>query len=250
MSYLTGTNLKEPSIIFIDLMNTIMFNHDRFGPNEPYLDTFQALGGTGLDTTSIHTIIDNAMSSIEADYEAQYSESQGSTVPDAHIRLRQEARILNRRLSLRDRIALSLTFAFHECGWIDRLHAQSIKKLASRYRLAIISNLWGSPYFCNLVLRRTGTLQYMEAVYYSSQIKLQKPWKNIFEHACTKHNVEAEDCLMIGDNIDLDILAATRWGMQGLWLSYGRDAGSRAQKLDAVALDFPDAVEILVPGES
>lgn len=211
--------------------------------------TYEALGGRGLDSQDLHQIIARGLERIEAEYE---SASDGMDVSpvirDAHFHLREEATRLKLSLSLEDRIALNLTFAFHECGWIDRLHVESLARLAKNYPVAVLSNLWGLPYFCNLVMQHTGASSSLKGIYYSSEIRMLKPCHDAFHYVCRSEQVSPENSLMIGDNIDLDIIAAEKAGLQGMWLSYGREPGSRGSKVDAMALDFPDAVAMLLSG--
>ncbi len=247
MNPFSNTNLKKPELVVIDLMNTIMFQHDRFGPQEPYLMTYNALGGQKLDSQDLHQIIARGLEQIEIEYEsATDSREPSPTILDAHFHLREEARRLKLELGLKDRIALNLTFAFHECGWIDRLHVDSLSRLSSNYPVVVLSNLWGMPFFCNLVMERSGAKKSLEGIYYSSEIRRLKPCRDAFHHVCSAHDVSPENSLMIGDNIDLDIIAASEAGLQGMWLSYGRDLGSRQDKVDAMALDFPDAVNMIL----
>ncbi|MBU42190.1 MAG: hypothetical protein CMN76_03140 [Spirochaetaceae bacterium] len=231
------SQIKKPRMIFLDLMNTIMFNHDRFGPQENYPAVYHALGGSNLADEELHLIIGRAVERIEIDYSEP---ERYENFPHARYYLRAEAARLGKNLSQTDRLALNLTFAFQECGWIDAIHARAIEKLAREYPLAIISNLWGVPYFCNRVLRISRLHRCFLGAYYSSELGMQKPARSIFQYVAAKHALLPEHCLMIGDNLEADIHAAREAGMQALWISYGRESDVPQ------ALDFPDAVELLV----
>lgn len=44
-----------------------------------------------------------------------------------------------------------------------------------------------------------------------------KPNKRIFEYVCQKYNVSPQQCIMIGDNIDTDILGAKQANIKSIW---------------------------------
>lgn len=281
---------NAPGLLILDLMNTFMFNHDRFGPQEQYETTFLQMGGGHLE--NLREILDSSMRILEQAYEYDVRDvmeesesaraggiehsgepdpemgpetishgdntdatshkrmevrsrghgSQPGMVPGALHTLLDEARSRGISLSQKQRIALNLTFAYQETGTIDELHRACLLSLSKRFRLVVLSNLWGIPFFCERVLKSTGLKNIFEEVYYSSVVGMRKPSREVFHMVCKKHDVAPEHCLMIGDNLHVDIKGALLAGIPGLWLSYGRPADFPVKS----ALDFPEATEMLL----
>jgi len=50
-----------------------------------------------------------------------------------------------------------------------------------------------------------------------------KPYKEIFLQVLKKYNVKKEDCVMVGDSLDSDILGAFNVGIDSVWVSHGRN---------------------------
>ncbi len=83
------------------------------------------------------------------------------------------------------------------------------------HRLAIISN-WDER--LRRLLKDFGLLALFEEVFIACEIGLAKPDPTFFELACQRLRISPEEALMIGDNLEEDVLAARK---AGLWaLSY------------------------------
>ena len=231
--------IRKPDLIVLDLMNTIMFNHDRFGPQENYWPIYRFLGGQVLSAELLRRMIDASVQHMEEDYEKPEKQSQFPVALDYML---NEAWAYKVSLSLRERIALNLTFAFQETGLIDDLHKECLQRLAARYRLVVLSNLWGIPFFCNRIFSDPALAGLVEGIHYSSEIGLLKPSREIFEFVLRNHRSQPDRCLMIGDNLYTDIAGARKAGIPGIWLSYGRSAPDNVEH----RLDFPDATETLM----
>ena len=83
-----------------------------------------------------------------------------------------------------------------------------LEYLSSKYELVIITN-WFSDVQSKR-LENAGILKYFKEVY-SSDLYTKKPNKEIFIAA--QGNYKANECLMVGDSIDKDILPAYNLGM-------------------------------------
>ncbi|MCB1137228.1 MAG: HAD family hydrolase [Leptospiraceae bacterium] len=230
---------QKPDLLVLDLMNTIMFSHDRFGPQENYWPIYRFLGGAWLSEEVLRRIIDTSVQNMEEDYEKPEKQIRFPVAMDYML---QEAAASGLSLALGDRIALNLTFAFQETGLIDDLHKQCLRMLSGRFRIVVLSNLWGIPYFCNRIFSSPDLAGLVEGLHYSSEIGMLKPSREIFEFVLQKHHCQPEQCLMIGDNLNTDIAGARKAGIDGIWLSYGRSAPNNVEH----RLDFPDATESLL----
>ena len=83
-----------------------------------------------------------------------------------------------------------------------------LEYLSSKYELAVVTNWFGD--IQSKRLENAGILKYFEKVY-SSDKYTKKPNKEIFIAA--QGNYKANECLMVGDSVDKDIIPAYNLGM-------------------------------------
>jgi HAD superfamily hydrolase (TIGR01549 family) len=86
-----------------------------------------------------------------------------------------------------------------------------IPLLTKKYSLGIISN--NSSGSANL-LKKHNLDKYFEVVCLSENIGFKKPNHKIFEKALTDSNSNINNCIMVGDRLDIDILPANELGMK------------------------------------
>jgi putative hydrolase of the HAD superfamily len=84
-------------------------------------------------------------------------------------------------------------------------------------RLGLISN--GDLEQQRKKLKQTGLVDRFSTVLISSEIGIGKPAPEIFLEACRRAEVSPEDCLYVGDRLDVDVLASRAVGMEGVWLN-------------------------------
>lgn len=68
-------------------------------------------------------------------------------------------------------------------------------------------------------ITKTGIICYFDAIIISSEFGCSKPSKEIFDIACDKLCVHANDCYFIGDRIDLDVEGSYNAGMHPVWIN-------------------------------
>lgn len=66
-------------------------------------------------------------------------------------------------------------------------------------------------------IEKTGLQKYFDEIIISGEVGFTKPTKEIFEIAYKKLNVKPEECIMIGDKLDVDVKAALNAGMEAIW---------------------------------
>src|ERR1700684_2681456 len=93
----------------------------------------------------------------------------------------------------------------------------SLKRLSARYRLFAVSN-------GNADLQRCGIAQWFEGHVTAISAGAAKPDIRIFTRLLDEARVDAAQVLHIGDDPHLDVVGATRAGMQAAWIN--RDAKS------------------------
>ena len=86
------------------------------------------------------------------------------------------------------------------------------------YRLHLITN--GFEKVQHAKLERSGLKGYFEQVITSEASNNTKPNNDIFDYAFMKANAEAEESIMIGDNLDADIQGGINAGMDTVFVNH------------------------------
>lgn len=95
---------------------------------------------------------------------------------------------------------------------------QVLDTLKEHYRLVLITN--GSPDLQNTKLTITPELvPYFDHIVISGGYGKGKPDKGIFEHALSLTSLEKDEVIMVGDNLNTDILGANRTGIKSVWIN-------------------------------
>lgn len=93
-----------------------------------------------------------------------------------------------------------------------------LDKLKGNYKLLLLTN--GSPELQNIKLEITPELRpYFDEIVISGDFGKGKPDPSIFEYALGLLNVTPEEVLMVGDNLNTDILGANRTGIRSAWVN-------------------------------
>lgn len=94
-----------------------------------------------------------------------------------------------------------------------------LDQLKEKYQLLMLTN--GSPDLQNTKLDLTPELRaYFDHIVISGSFGKGKPDPAIFEHAIGLLSVQKEEALMVGDNLNTDILGASRAGIQSVWVNW------------------------------
>jgi putative hydrolase of the HAD superfamily len=99
-----------------------------------------------------------------------------------------------------------------------------------RYQLNIITN--GFTEVQNKKLKSSGLHPFFNKVFTSEEVKTPKPGREIFEHAIKSVNAKKTNSLMIGDDWDVDILGAAKFGIDAVYI--GNDTYSYAGNRNVV----------------
>jgi putative hydrolase of the HAD superfamily len=93
-----------------------------------------------------------------------------------------------------------------------------LKRLASRYRLGIVSNFYGN---LETVCRETGLAPHLSVAIDSARVGYRKPDARIFEAALAKLGAAPAEALFVGDSLPRDMAGARGIGMPHVWLAAG-----------------------------
>lgn len=104
-----------------------------------------------------------------------------------------------------------------EAGCVARFEDvnDTLRALRDRgYRLGVVSNLWPFPAERIFDVNGLGEFFPRENRIYSFEVGHRKPEPEIFQAAHRRFGVSPEECLMIGDNLEADVVGAHVIGMK------------------------------------
>lgn len=98
-----------------------------------------------------------------------------------------------------------------------------LDKLKGKYQLVLLTN--GAPSLQNLKLEITPEIApYFDHIIISGDFGKGKPDASIFEYVMEKASITADDAIMVGDNLNTDILGSSRVGMRNVWINRENNA--------------------------
>lgn len=92
-----------------------------------------------------------------------------------------------------------------------------LEYLHPKYRLYIISN--GFLEVQDKKIKNAGLDSYFKDVFLSDHVGKNKPHPLIFNYALKEANTTTQECIMIGDNINTDIIGAKNLGIDQIWFN-------------------------------
>jgi len=109
-------------------------------------------------------------------------------------------------------------------GALDLLNYLKDKK----YQLAVITN--GFSEVQHNKLYNSGLTPFFGKIFISEELKAPKPARKIFEHAIKSTNAKKSTSLMVGDDLEVDILGAAQAGIDAVYLNRSKRTGSQLLK--------------------
>ena len=111
-------------------------------------------------------------------------------------------------------LAAAATFPAH--------YGPLLRRLAQRYRLAVVSNFDYSPTALG-ILESAGVRGLFAAIVVSDEVGWRKPRPDIFRHALRVTGADAARTLFVGDKAELDVAGAHGVGMHAAWINPDRE---------------------------
>ncbi|MGL5755474.1 MAG: HAD family hydrolase, partial [Paraclostridium sp.] len=87
------------------------------------------------------------------------------------------------------------------------------------YKIGVISNTCYYEEVMKECFKKAEIFEFIDCFIFSYSLKCGKPDKEIFRNALEKMNVLPNECIMIGDNLNVDIKPAQELGMNTIWLN-------------------------------
>jgi putative hydrolase of the HAD superfamily len=108
--------------------------------------------------------------------------------------------------------------------------------LAPKYKLHIITN--GFKEVQQGKLNNANIEHYFETVTNSEMVGVKKPNPKIFNHALTLANANINESIMIGDNLEADVLGALDMGLDAICFNYHKENLTNGMKFVDNLLDL------------
>ena len=124
---------------------------------------------------------------------------------------------------------------------------ETIRVLSREYPLVLVSNL-SLGWMGKEVLRRNGLLGYFSATLFSEEVGYRKPHPKIFQLALRVTKSDPCDCIMVGDELEDDMLGAKNLGIKTIWIAM-KERNSIPKYVDEVAHsleEIPDIIKRLI----
>ncbi|MBK5487986.1 HAD family hydrolase [Bacillus sp. TH17] len=106
---------------------------------------------------------------------------------------------------------------FPKCFSINQKTINIIKTIKSHIKVGIITN--GSTQRQKEKIINTNLNRYFDTIIISEEAGFSKPDKLIFELALNKLNVQSEDVLFVGDDLEKDIAGCQNANIKGIWFN-------------------------------
>jgi putative hydrolase of the HAD superfamily len=124
--------------------------------------------------------------------------------------------------------------------------AQALEQLASRYRLAIVSDTIVSPGTAlRQLLEKHGVAQYFSAFAFSDEVGRSKPHRSMFESAASQLGVDVREMVHLGDRDHNDVKGPQAIGMKAILFTASRDVDQQNTSADAICAHYSKLPEIL-----
>ncbi|RWS44658.1 HAD family hydrolase [Bacillus mycoides] len=106
---------------------------------------------------------------------------------------------------------------FPNCFSINQKTINIINTIKSHIKVGIITN--GSTQRQKAKIINTNLNRYFDTIIISEEAGFSKPDKRIFELALNKLNVQSEDVLFVGDDLEKDIAGCQNANIKGIWFN-------------------------------
>lgn len=228
------------STVLLDLNHTLAFECDRFDAREDFSATYRKIGGSALPPDEVNTLVGvtcDRLRAIGGDPSRYESFPRIEAVLATH-----EA---TRDLRKAEHELLAAVIGLHEVGTIPFTHADSVRELASRFRLGLVSNMWGASTYCREAIRGAGIEDCFESLVFSSDHGVTKPSPAIFDLSMREMGISPDDTVYVGNSLRRDVVGGQNAGIPVVWINRnGEPAPERAPA--GVVADFPSFVEAVV----
>lgn len=195
-------------VILLDLMDTLMFDGNRFSDEQAYAPTYRRLGGTYHSDREVQWVIQQVYDTMNEHYaDPAYRENFRPAI--AYLTEALESLGLPQT----DAARLHTVFAHHELGHVPDSHCHALRQLAKTHRLGLVSNLWSDKALVIRAFRQCHIHHLFETMVFSSDHSIIKPSPKLFQKALDQFNCPPHRVLFVGDSPEYDMAGAEALGL-------------------------------------
>lgn len=134
---------------------------------------------------------------------------------------------------------------FPLCFSISEHTVNLLKAIQEHMKVAIITN--GTIHRQKAKILNTGLHEYFDVILISDEVGLEKPDQRIFQLALNKLQVQPEDALFVGDNLEKDVVGPQGAGLKGIWFNPSRMENDSNIKPDEEIQSLDELLHYLTP---
>jgi putative hydrolase of the HAD superfamily len=216
--------------ILLDMNGTFMFGQDRFGQDEDFFLTYQALGGDSLSADQVESAIRavlDTMSAFDLDPATHDDFPSLTEAFQGHANLDES-----------DIATLVGVVAHHELGHVPKAFADCLRRLAAVHHLGVVSNIWAPKDRWLRHFEEVEISSLWKTLVFSSDTRSIKPSTMLFHRAIGELGLRPAEILFVGDSLRADILPAKALGLDTAWV------GASAKVHDAADFVAPSLLRL------
>lgn len=128
-------------------------------------------------------------------------------------------------------------------GYVRVYHGvpETLAKLATKYTLSTVS--YTQACYTQPELKELGIDKFFSYFIYTSEVGFQKASPEFYKRCVEIVRRRAEDCVMVGDNYDVDILVPQKLGIKTIWIKNPATAAQYMHLFDQEPKDMIDLKE-------
>jgi len=191
--------------VLFDMNGTFMFEGDRFGPWQDYYASYRAVGGLLLSPGEVRAAVDACYSAFLRDYA---DPKLVECFPSLAACVAAHAGV-----PVGEREMIEMTIVQHEVGKVPSWAAHSIRFVAERSAVAVVSNVWAPSRHWHAELAVSGVAASLSATVFSTEVGAIKPSPRLFLSALQAVGASPAEALFVGDSLERDIQPAKELGM-------------------------------------
>lgn len=208
--------------VLFDMNGTFRFEGDRVSSDQDYYGTYQEVGGRGLSYGDVQ-------SAVNACYAAFLRAYEDPKLTECFPSL-DEFVATHAAVPVREEKTIAMTIAKHEVGKVPAWAARSVRSVAQRSTVGVVSNVWAPSCHWKAELVASGVAFVLATALFSADVRAIKPSESLFLAALQKIGVCPNAALFVGDSIERGIGPAKMLGMTTCWV--GRCAADIADVAD------------------
>lgn len=202
------------TVLLLDMMETFMFDGDRFSDPAALEGTYKSVGGSRLTAKDLEVVVRE----LTAHMGIQATDPVGI---DCFPSIEDALRLLPslHGCSSVEISRLGVVVGKHEVGVVSEDVSHVLWSLREKYRLGVVSNVWAHSGVFREALKRAGVADLFDVCVFSSDHGRVKPSQHLFGYALDRMSATSSEAVFVGDNLRCDIGGAAAIGMRTVWIN-------------------------------